>query len=82
MPTRLRVTYDEGVGDDTWYFYFDPRSYALVGYRFYHDPAKNDGEYIVLEGESEIGSLRLPRTRKWYTHADDRHLGTDTIRER
>ena len=45
----LRVTYDESVGKDIWYFYFNPSTYAMVGYRFYHDEAKNDGEYIVLE---------------------------------
>jgi len=42
----LKVTYDEGVGADVWYFYFDRESYDLIGYRFYHDEAKNDGEVI------------------------------------
>lgn len=77
----LRVTYDESVGTDTWYFYFDPTSYALVGYRFYHDEAKGDGEYITLEEEATGGEdlVRLPRIRKWYRNADDGYLGTDTI---
>lgn len=76
---ELKVTYDEEVGGDTWYFYLERDSYALIGYRFYHDESKNDGEYIVLEGEAEGAGLRLPRHRKWYRHQDDGYLGTDTI---
>jgi len=78
-PVRaLRVSYEPGVGGDTWYFYFDAGA-RLVGYRFFHDEAKGDGEYIVLEGESDGGGLRLPRSRTWYTNAEDRLLGTDAI---
>jgi len=77
----LRVTYDEAVGKDIWYFYFDRQSAALVGYRFYHDESKNDGEYIVLKDEVEAAGLRLPKSRSWYTHQDDRLLGTDTLVE-
>lgn len=76
---ELKVTYDEEVGQDTWYFYLDRETYALVGYRFYHDEGKNDGEYIVLEGEANGAGLKLPKTRKWYRHTDDGFLGTDTI---
>jgi hypothetical protein len=25
----LKVKYDEGIGKDSWYFYFDPKTYAL-----------------------------------------------------
>lgn len=75
----LRVTYDVEVGEDTWYFYFDRESAALVGYRFYHDEAKNDGEYILLQGEHEAHGMRLPESRAWYTHQEDRHLGTDIL---
>ncbi len=75
----LRITYDADVGGDTWYFYFDPSSHALVGYRFYHDEEKNDGEYIVLVGEYALGTMRLPKARTWYVNADDRLLGTDEL---
>jgi len=77
--TVLRVGYEEPVGRDTWYFYLDPSSYALVGYRFFHDESANDGEYIHLEQEVEHESLRIPRVRAWYTNADQRYLGTDTL---
>lgn len=76
---ELRVTYDEDVGRDTWYFYLDPDDFALIGYRFYHDESKNDGEYIVLSEEATGAGLALPRIRTWYRHQDDLKLGTDTI---
>ncbi|MEN0002709.1 MAG: DUF6503 family protein [Bacteroidota bacterium] len=77
----IRVTYSPEVGKDIWYFYFHPETYALIGYRFYHDEAKNDGEYITLEGETTIGSLRLPQTRKWYTHSEEKFLGADILNQ-
>ena len=76
----VRVTYDPEVGEHTWHFYFDPDSYALVGYSFYrNDPG--DGEYITFEGEvvDEASGLRLPRARAWYYAADDGYLATDEI---
>jgi hypothetical protein len=76
---ELRVTYDDEVGGDIWYFYFDPSSHDLIGYRFYHDEAANDGEYIVLEEVLDEGGLRLPRARTWYTHQEDKLLGIDTL---
>jgi len=75
----LKVTYDATVGADTWYFYFNPNTYAMIGYRFYHDEAKNDGEYIVLSGMSIKNGMRVPKDRAWYTNAEDRLLGTDYL---
>lgn len=75
----LKVTYDEQVGADTWYFYFNPNTYAMTGYRFYHDESLNDGEYIVLTGMSIKGGMRIPKDRAWYVNADDRLLGTDYL---
>lgn len=76
---RVRVTYDEEVGTDVWYFYFDPETFAVRGARFFHDESANDGEVIVFEGEISAGSLTLPRERHWYTNAEDRHLGSDLL---
>lgn len=75
----LRVTYEEGVGSDVWYFYFDPVDKALIGYRFYHDEAANDGEYILLEGLATGAGLSLPRKRTWYTHQGRELLGADLL---
>ncbi|MDX1406544.1 MAG: DUF6503 family protein [Saprospiraceae bacterium] len=76
---QIRVTYDADVGGDTWYFYFHPDNYALRGYRFYHDEPANDGEYILLNGEVDVGALRLPASRKWYRHDNGTFLGEDRI---
>jgi len=75
----VRVRYDPEVGSDVWYFYLDTETHALAGYRFCHDEAQGDGEYITLEGQVEAGGLRLPKKRAWYTNAEDRYLGTDTL---
>jgi hypothetical protein len=75
----VRVTYDLSVGSDIWYFYLDTETHALAGYRFFHDEAKGDGEYITLEGQIEAGGLRLPKSRAWFTNAEERYLGTDTL---
>jgi len=75
----VRVTYDLSVGSDIWYFYLDTETHALAGFRFFHDEAKGDGEYITLEGQIEAGGLRLPKSRAWFTNAEDRYLGTDTL---
>jgi len=75
----MKVTYEQAVGEDIWYFYFDPKNYALVGYRFYHDEAINDGEYIPLVGEEVINGIRFPKARTWYVNKDDRLLGTDIL---
>ncbi len=78
---EVKVTYDPDTGSDTWYFYFDTATFALRGYRFYHDEAQNDGEYILLEDEARVGPLRIPKRRSWYTHRERLFLGTDVILE-
>jgi len=75
----LKVTYDAEVGKDIWYFYFDPTTYAMEVYQFYHDESKNDGEYILLEGLEEINGIQMPKTRAWFMNKDDKYLGTDTL---
>ena len=77
----LEVNYDPEVGKDLWYFYFDPESFAMEAYQFYHDKAKNDGEYIMLEGEFLLNEMRLPKTRSWYTNREAKHLGTDILQD-
>ncbi len=76
---EIRVTYDPSVGGDVWYFYFNPESFALQGYRFYHEEEKNDGEYILLDEETTFENVRLPKQRKWYTHKEDKFLGADIL---
>lgn len=76
---QIKVLYSPEVGKDIWYFYFNPTTYAMQGYRFYHDESKNDGEYILLEDETVFDNVRLPQKRTWYTHKEDKLLGTDIL---
>ena len=76
---KLKVTYEATVGKDTWYFYFSPENYSLIGYRFYKDESKNDGEFITLEDEIIINEIKFPRDRKWYFNIDGNYLATDYI---
>jgi hypothetical protein len=75
----LKVSYDKAVGNDVWYFYFDPKTYAMEVYQFFHDEAKNDGEYILLSGIETIGGINMPKVRAWYTNKENNYLGTDTL---
>lgn len=76
----LKATYKKEVGKDTWYFYFDPKTYAMEIYQFYHDESKNDGEYILLTGMETINRIKMPKKRAWYMNKDDKYLGTDILK--
>lgn len=77
-PVRaVRITYGEG--EPQWEHYFDPETAALVGCRFARDPEWKTGEYIVYEGETASGGVRLPRERAWYFNDGGKWLGTDVI---
>ena len=75
----LKVTYTEDVGKDIWYFYFNPKTYAMEVYQFFHDETKNDGEYILLTEEKKINDIILPKNRAWYTNKENKLLGTDIL---
>jgi len=76
----LKVTYDEGVGKDIWYFYFNPETYAMEVYQFFHEESKNDGEYILLSDIEIINGIKMPKIRKWYYNKDGGLLGTDVLK--
>jgi hypothetical protein len=75
----LKVTYDEGIGNDIWYFYFNPLTYAMEAYQFFHDETKNDGEYIILSEIENVASIKMPKIRTWYLNSNDKLLGTDIL---
>lgn len=75
----VKVTYDAEVGKDTWYFYFNPATFALEVYQFFHDETKNDGEYILLDGLMDIQTMKIPQSRAWYTNKDNTFLGADLL---
>lgn len=74
-----KVTYDAEVGSDIWYFYFDPTTNEMIGYQFFHDEEKRDGEYILLTDMLEIDGMKIPKNRAWYTNPDSTLLGTDRL---
>ncbi len=76
---ELKITYDKTVGHDIWYFYFDKQDFQMRGYRFYHDESKNDGEYIYIEGLTAFKDIMIPAKRDWYTHKEDKFLGSDLL---
>ena len=80
----LKVTYDKAVGNDIWYFYFNPENYAMEVYQFFKTDdsgklIKDTGEYILLTEESTINGIKMPKVRAWYYNKDDKYLGTDTL---
>ncbi len=81
----LKVSYDETVGKDVWFFYFDPETYAMEVYQFFKgNPAKegkNTGEYILLTEEVVVNGIKMPKNRAWYYNKDDKYLGTDKLRQ-
>ena len=74
----LKVTYLAEVGKDTWYFYFDPKNYAMEVYQFFKE-AKNSGEYILLTGLETINAIKMPKNRAWYYNKNNTYLGTDIL---
>ena len=76
---ELKVSYDPAVGSDTWYFYFGPVTKALIGYRFYHDESKGDGEYIMLSDMMRKEGIVIQSRRRWMMHQGDKYLGTDQL---
>ncbi len=74
---ELAVTYDKDVGSDDWFFYINPSTYTMEGYKFYHENGK--GEFITIEGLSTIGGVKIPKLRQWYTTQDSTFLGADDL---
>ncbi|MFN0728597.1 DUF6503 family protein [Polaribacter gochangensis] len=76
----LKVTYKKEVGKETWYFYFNPITFAMEVYQFFHDESKNDGEYILLTEEETINGIKMPKNRAWFMNKEDKYLGTDILK--
>ena len=79
QTNAARITYDVEVGSDIWYFYFEPETNKMIGYQFFHDEEKGDGEYILLTETVELNGMKIPKNRAWYTNPDSTLLGTDHL---
>ena len=82
----LKVTYDEAVGSDVWYFYFHPETFAMEIYQFFKTDAQGNlkpdsGEYIILSDTETINQIKIPKTRAWYYNKDDAYLATDILKQ-
>lgn len=82
----LKVIYDKDVGNDVWYFYFNPKTYAMEIYQFYKTDKSgkekpDSGEYILLSDEAIVNGIKMPKIRAWYYNKDDSYLGTDTLKQ-
>lgn len=82
----LKVTYDETVGNDIWYFYFNPETYALEVYQFFKTDEQGNvktesGEYIMLSKTETINQIKIPKVRAWYYNKDDAYLATDILKQ-
>jgi hypothetical protein len=80
----LKATYDATIGSDVWYFYFNPKSYAMEIYQFFKTDANgkekpDTGEYILLSEEAVVNGIKMPKVRAWYYNKDDAYLGTDSL---
>lgn len=81
----LKVTYDEAVGNDIWYFYFHPETFALEIYQFFKideqgNVKPDSGEYIILSKSETINQIKMPKVRAWYYNKDGSYLATDTLK--
>jgi hypothetical protein len=74
----LKATYSKEVGKDTWYFYFNPKTYAMEIYQFFKEK-KDSGEYILLSGLETIKDIKMPKNRAWYFNKNDSYLGIDIL---
>ncbi len=80
----LKASYDEHVGSDVWFFYFNPKTYAMEIYQFFktddNGKLKRDtGEYILLTETTTVNGIKIPKDRAWYYNKDDKYLGTDKL---
>lgn len=80
----LKVTYESNIGNDIWYFYFNPSTYAMEVYQFFKSDDNgnlipNSGEYIILNDEKIVSGIKMPKNRAWYYNKNDSYLGTDIL---
>ncbi|MDG5490816.1 DUF6503 family protein [Psychroserpens sp. SPM9] len=82
----LKVSYEKSVGSDVWFFYFDPKTYAMEVYQFFKTNDKGElqsdsGEYILLTETAIINGIKMPKNRAWYYNKDGKYLGTDKLKD-
>ena len=74
---RLELEIADAPFSTAWELFVDSKDYRLLGYGFF--PADGEGEYLIVDHLMEIGQMRLPRMRHWYSRGEDEYLGSDII---
>jgi Family of unknown function (DUF6503) len=75
----LRAGFEKGIGNDSWFLYIHPKTFALEGYRFYHNRKPNDGEFIICEGMEVVQDIKIPKIRYWYSNENGEYGATDIV---
>ena len=60
----------------TWRVFFSPEDYRVAGVQTMD---KAEGEYLIFNGEAELGQMKLPRFRHWYDSQEHTYLGSDIL---
>ncbi|MCR9249222.1 MAG: DUF6503 family protein [bacterium] len=71
----IQVVYEK----DTWDFMIEKESFKMTAYRFVKNDNPEKGEFIGLEGELSVGSMKIPSSRTWYELPEEKLLGTDKL---
>lgn len=74
---RLELEIADGPFSTAWELFVDSKNYQLLGYGFF--PIEGEGEYLVLDQIMEMGQMKWPRMRHWYSREEDEYLGSDII---
>lgn len=72
---KIRVKYEE----ETYAFFITKDKYQMIAYQFMKNDGSDKGENIYLEGEVQVGTMRIPKARSWYTIPENKFLGTDVL---
>lgn len=75
----IKADFEKGIGNDTWYLYINPTTFAIEGYRFYHNRKPNDGEYIICKDIISVQDIKIPKIRYWYSNANGEYIATDIV---
>ena len=63
---------------EQWRLFFSPYDYRVVGLKTIQ-PAGEEGEYLVFNGNARVGNMQFPRFRHWYDSKTDEYLGSDML---
>ncbi len=74
---RLELEIADAPFSATWELFVDSENYQLLGYGFF--PEEGEGEYLVADQLMEMGQMKWPRMRHWYSREADEYLGSDII---